>query len=190
VPENEEKHYANEEVGYPASVNWVTAGAVTPVKDQGQCGSCWSFSTTGAMEGSYQIASGNLWSFSEEQLVDCVVTCMGCNGGWQGRAMNYYEQHAVILESDYPYVAGSGTATACQYDSKPHTNINTTGHTDVTADDVDAMKTALAGRPLSVSIEADKLCFQLYKSGVMSNTNCGTTLDHAVLAVGYGTENG
>jgi len=104
--------------------------------------------------------------------------------------MNYYENNFAILESDYGYVAGSGTATACQYDSKPHTNIKTTGHTDVTASNVDAMKTALAGRPLSVSIEADKLCFQLYKSGVMDNTNCGTTLDHAVLAAGYGTENG
>ena len=74
-----------ETVGAPSwatGVNWVTAGAVTPAKDQGQCGSCWAFSSTGALEGDHQIASGQLLSFAEQQLVDCVKTCMGCNGGW------------------------------------------------------------------------------------------------------------
>ena len=175
------------------TVNWVTKGAVTPVKDQGQCGSCWSFSTTGSLEGAHQIATGELLSFSEQQLVDCAglkYGNMGCNGGLQTYAYNYYEDgNKAELESVYPYVSGTTLKKGtCAYSASSTTAVTVSSYADVTPNSVSQMKAALNNQPLAIAIEADKLCFQTYKSGVLNNTNCGTTLDHAVLAVGYGTD--
>ena len=172
-----------------SSMDWRTKGAVTPVKDQGQCGSCWTFSSTGAMEGMHFLASGNLLSLSEQQFVDCAglkYGNFGCNGGLQQRAFKYAQSHPIALEADYPYTAQDGTC----YDSKVSGAVGLSSWTMVTANNPDAMKTALCSRPLAVSIEADKFCFQTYKSGVLTNSKCGTSLDHAVLAVGFGNENG
>ena len=147
----------------PASVNWVDAGAVTAVKDQGQCGSCWAFSTTGSIEGAHFVASGELLSFSEQQLVDCAFLKygnMGCNGGLQSYAYNYYEDgHNAEQEPVYPYTATKGT---CQYDSSSTTAVTVTDYTNVTPSNVDQMKAALVNQPLAIAIEADKLCFQTY----------------------------
>ena len=178
----------------PSSVNWVEAGAVTGVKDQGQCGSCWSFSTTGAMEGAHFIASGELLSFSEQQLVDCatgIYLNMGCNGGNPLWAYRYLKKHYAELESEYPYTsAGGDDSTDCLYDSHSKTAVEVQASASVAQNSKDQMKAALAQQPLAVLVEADKRVFQTYSTGVLTSSACGTTLDHAVLAVGYGTENG
>ena len=111
------------------SVNWVEAGAVTPVKDQGSCGSCWAFSSTGSLEGAHFVASGELLSFSEQQLVDCATRRygnLGCNGGLQDNAYKYFEKtgDSAMLESAYPYTSGTGDdSTDCLYSATETTNV-------------------------------------------------------------------
>jgi len=164
------------------------------VKDQGQCGSCWAFSSTGALEGAHYKASGELLSFSEQQLVDCsglFYGNLGCNGGMQARAFRYLESHKAELESVYPYTSGTTKKkSSCAYSSDSKTAVEVKTYKNVTANSPSQMKAALAQQPLSVSIEADKRVFQTYKSGILDSTACGTKLDHAVLAVGYGSEGG
>ena len=178
--------------GLPTEVNWVDAGAVTGVKDQGACGSCWAFSTTGSLEGAHFVATGELLSFSEQQLVSCNKTSInqGCNGGFQDEAYKYYEDGAKAeLESVYPYPSGNyGYDGKCLYDEASTTAVTVSNYTCVTPSQVDQMKAAVANQPTAVAIQANMPCFQFYHSGVMDNQNCGTNLDHAVLAVGYGTD--
>lgn len=177
----------------PTSVDWRTKGAVTPTKDQSQCGSCWSFSTTGALEGAYEIKNGKLVSFSEQQLVDCDLGLRlnhGCNGGLMDSAFSWISSNGgLCTESDYPYVSGTTKTNGdCK---KTCTNVagsKIVSYTDVTPNSDSAMMTALAQQPVSVAIEADQKSFQLYSGGVFSDSNCGTNLDHGVLLVGYGTD--
>ena len=170
----------------PDSVDWSTKGAVTPIKNQGQCGSCWAFSTTGSTEGAYAIASGKLVSLSEQDLVDCDKVDHGCQGGLMDNGFDFIKKNGgIATEECYPYTAADGT---CNTKCAPAVTI--TGHTDVKHMDEKALVAAIAGQPVSVAIEADKPAFQFYKSGVFDNSGCGTQLDHGVLAVGYGTDSG
>jgi len=166
----------------PESVDWRTKGAVTPIKNQGQCGSCWTFSTTGVLEGNYFLQHQKLLSFSEQQIVDCDTKDgnEGCDGGWPYLAVKYAAENGLELEDDYPYKAVDGT---CKFDSSKATQV-AKGYAFVTANSTDALLTALVDSPVSVLIEADQDVFQFYTTGVI-HANCGSSLDHAVLAVGY-----
>jgi C1A family cysteine protease len=169
----------------PASVDWVAKGAVTGVKDQGQCGSCWSFSTTGAIEGAYFIKYGKLYSLSEQELVDCDTVDSGCNGGLMDNAFTYVQKYGITTESSYPYTAVQGTCKSTTPVIPPGV---VKGFVDVLpSGDENALAAAVAQQPVSVAIQANQLAFQFYSSGILTGT-CGKRLDHGVLAVGYGTD--
>jgi len=173
----------------PESVDWVEKGAVTDVKNQGQCGSCWSFSTTGALEGALAVATGKLVSLSEEELVQCNnKTDNGCQGGLMDNAFDWVAANGIATEDSYPYTSGTGIRGMCK--STGGSVMKITGHVDVKSGDEAALKSAVAQQPVSIAIEADKSAFQLYKSGVLSSPFCGTNLDHGVLLVGYGKDTG
>merc|ERR1712232_1265639 len=171
------------------SVDWVEKGAVTPVKDQSQCGSCWAFSTTGGLEGAWQVATGKLASLSEEQLVDCDKGGNGCHGGLMDQGFEFLQTVDVCSEQSYPYTAGSGHEGSCKSQCDvaiPKGSV--TGHMDVDHSE-EALMSALMKGPVSIAIEADQSSFQHYTSGVLTAA-CGSQLDHGVLAVGYGEEDG
>mmetsp|Transcript_30215 Transcript_30215/g.42109 ORF Transcript_30215/g.42109 Transcript_30215/m.42109 type:complete len:328 (+) Transcript_30215:59-1042(+) len=180
---------ANLSTKAPDSVDWVSKGAVTPVKNQGQCGSCWAFSSTGSLEGSNFLVNGNLVSLSEQQLVDCSGSFgnQGCNGGLMDNAFKYVEKNGLCTESDYPYTGRDGS---CQTSCSAAIKLST--YNDVPAKDLDSLASAVAQQPVSVAVDAAGTGWQLYSGGIYKGGlfGCGTQLDHGVLAVGYGTASG
>lgn len=188
MPTKTEKNVVKLDTSLAAdSVDWRTKGAVTPVKNQGQCGSCWSFSTTGSMEGAHFVKTGKLVSLSESNLVDCSWLNHGCNGGSMDLAFRYAESNPLETEADYPYTPKTGIF-ACKY-TKSKGVVKVTTYKDVPANSSAALKAAVTQQPVSVAIEADKPVFHQYTGGIIT-TGCGTALDHGVLAVGYGTASG
>ncbi|KAI3665690.1 hypothetical protein L6452_44320 [Arctium lappa] len=172
----------------PENVDWRKSGAVAPVKDQGSCGSCWAFSTVAAVEGINKIVTGKLISLSEQELVDCDnVYNSGCNGGGMDDAFSFIVSNGGIdTESDYPYKGVDGVCDPLRNKAKV---VSIDGYEDVPPMNEKALMKAVAHQPVSVGIEASGLGFQLYSSGVFTGS-CGTDLDHGVVVVGYGSENG
>ncbi len=171
----------------PDEADWSENGAVTSIKNQGQCGSCWAFSTTGSVEGAYYLSQKSLKSFSEQQLVDCSHSYgnEGCNGGLMNLSFFYIKDNGITTEDKYPY---KGVGSTCKYTAADKV-WTVSDCTEVTVKKEASLLAAIAKTPVSVAIQANHLSFQLYKSGVYSG-NCGTKLDHGVLAVGYGSIGG
>mmetsp|Transcript_23549 Transcript_23549/g.65765 ORF Transcript_23549/g.65765 Transcript_23549/m.65765 type:complete len:361 (-) Transcript_23549:1509-2591(-) len=174
----------------PASVDWVKAGAVVPVKNQGMCGSCWAFSAICAIEGAHFLDTGDLVSLSEQELVDCDKLDAGCGGGLMDNAFLFDEDSpGICSEEDYPYAGHKHWFRGCAAkkglcDGVDHTRVKSFVDIENTAD---GLAEAIATQPVSVAIEADQRTFQLYKDGVYNDPECGENLDHGVAAVGYGS---
>ncbi|XP_030518205.1 senescence-specific cysteine protease SAG39-like [Rhodamnia argentea] len=175
--------YANV-TAVPSSMDWRKKGAVTPVKNQGQCGCCWAFSAVAAVEGIHGIATGKLISLSEQELVDCDIggQDQGCEGGWMDSAFQFVEKHGLTTETNYPY---KGTDDKCNVKGESNSAVTIKGYEDVPANSEEALLKAVANQPVSVAIDAGGFDFQFYSSGVFTGP-CGTELDHGVTAVGYG----
>lgn len=187
------KSFSGSGTGLPSSIDWRQQGAVTSVKDQGQCGSCWTFSATGAIEGAWAIAKGKLVDLSEQELVDCATGrnygSHGCNGGQMDGAFKFVIENGQCALSAYPYTSGvTKTGGTCQKTCSAVAHISSCS--DVKSLDQISLQNAVAHQPVAIAIEADTRYFQSYSSGVLTSSDCGTNLDHGVLIVGYGTENG
>ncbi|XP_058756212.1 zingipain-2-like [Vicia villosa] len=172
----------------PESKDWRKEGAVTKVKNQGQCGGCWAFAAVAAIEGLHQIKTGKLVSLSEQELIDCDVESdnQGCQGGLMETAFTFIINNGgITTEKDYPYKGVDGT---CDTEKAEHYAVSISGYEKVPADNEAKLKAAAAHQPVSVGIDAGGYLFQLYSEGVFSGL-CGKQLNHAVTVVGYGEEN-
>ena len=176
----------------PASIDWREHGIVTPVRDQGSCGSCWAFAISGATESTWiqTLNSTGLTNLTEyylspQELVDCSSSYgnLGCSGGYIDSTFEYIIDNGICLDSQYPYTGQNDPSC-----SKCSPAVKLGNCYDIPSGNQLALKEAVSIRPVVVCIEADKFVFQFYKSGIISGDECGTSLDHAVLAIGYGDD--
>ena len=175
------------------SIDWRQRNAVTPIKNQGQCGSCWAFSGISTLESAIAIKTGKLYNISEQQSVDCSISDygfsnMGCNGGWYDELWEYaHFNNGVCSDDTYPYTSGKTKKIGICHNnctiiegSKVIDYINVKRGSDI------ALTTALNLQPVSIAIQASTKSFQLYQSGIYTDfEGCGTDIDHAVVLVGY-----
>jgi len=189
-PSNATMHVPDNEP-MPNAIDWRQQGLVTPIKNQGQCGSCYSFSATGALEGAWKKAKGTLPSLSEQQYVDCSGRYgnYGCRGGWYQSCWKYArDAGGNEPESAYRYTARQGR---CRF-NRGQVVATVSGFHDTHAGSENDLTNALARvGPVSVAIDASASTFRRYRSGVHYSRSCSSRrLNHAVLAVGYGSEGG
>jgi C1A family cysteine protease len=168
------------------SVDWRTKGAVNDIQDQGKCGSCWAFSSTAAMEGAHFLASGKLLKLSEQQFVDCAPTSYGCQGGFETGAFSYALIHPQELETAYPYTAKTGSC----HDDDTQGKVSVETYETVPPSSDSQLKAAIQAQPTCVAVQANNPSFLHYSGGIINDPNCGTKLNHAITAIGYGSENG
>eukprot|EP00079_Xenopus_tropicalis_P038196 XP_017951967.1 PREDICTED: cathepsin S-like [Xenopus tropicalis] len=173
----------------PASIDWRTQGCVTSVKNQGSCGSCYAFGTVGALECQWKKKMGTLVSFSPQELVDCSYTegNNGCKGGYLQASFRYMKKYGIMEESSYPYTAKEGR---CKKDKPSNVGVVKTFYVVPAGKELLLMKVLGTVGPVSVAIDCSREGFRMYKSGVYYDPYCTTKVDHAVLVVGYGTDNG
>ncbi|KAJ1690372.1 hypothetical protein LUZ63_014527 [Rhynchospora breviuscula] len=172
-----------ENVMPPSSIDWRSRGAVTSVKDQGKCGSCWAFVTADAIEGITKITKGILPTLSEQELIDCVSECKGCNGGRPDTAFKWVTKNGGLTnEADYPYKANNGICDATKVKDFAAA---ITGYENVPSGNETALMNAVANQPVTVAIDSAGLFFQFYQSGIFRGP-CGKNLDHVMTVVGYG----
>jgi C1A family cysteine protease len=172
------------DVAQDSSVDWTTSGCVAPVKDQGQCGSCWAFSSIGSLESAYCLKYGSLTQFSEQQVTDCDPQSSGCDGGWPAWALEHIQGNGgVCTETGYPFTSGdTGTTGTCS-PSCDMQAITITSVASVTATDA-GFASAISSQPVAVAVAAGNPSWKQYTGGVVSS--CSTSaLDHSVLAVGF-----
>tara|TARA_Y100000817_G_C16857830_1_gene544717 strand:+ start:2344 stop:3279 length:936 start_codon:yes stop_codon:yes gene_type:complete len=172
----------NESFIVPFEVDWRDKNVVTSVKNQGKCGSCWAFSATGSIESVNAIDTGNLINISEQQLMDCSSDYgnKGCQGGAMDNAFKFVIDNGICSEEEYPYTSQQGLCQPC----KEVVRIN--NYKDIMPNNEGILKRAVAQQPVSAAIQANLMSFQLYSSGIYSDPNCGTKLDHGILIIGYG----
>ncbi|KAM3728864.1 Cathepsin L-like [Dirofilaria immitis] len=171
----------------PREVDWRNKGVITPIKNQGECGSCYAFATTAALEAFYKMkTNGRLFDLSPQNVVDCTLRYgnNGCKSGFMGNVFEYAMQYGIAAENDYPYV---GDVQRCRW-NKQIGIVKDNGYVYIEPGDEKALQHAVANYgPVVVGISGSKRAFRFYKSGIFSHNNCGRG-DHAVLVVGYGTD--
>ena len=166
------------------SVDWREKNKVSSVKNQEECGDCWAFSSSGAVESAWAIKNNILYNLSQQELLDCSYLNKGCNGGSMDLAFKYIIRNGLCTNLSYPYEANQ---SICQK-SQCEPVIEIKNYNDITQNNEKALARAVTKQPISVAIQANKRSFQLYKSGIYNDPECGTKLDHGVLVVGYGTD--
>jgi len=166
---------------YKDSVDWREKFKVSSVKNQGQCGSCWAFSSVGAVESAWAIKHNILYNLSEQELIDCSTQNHGCEGGSMDLAFKYIIKNGLCDNASYPYTAQDGQCnTSCQ------SLVKINNYSDIIPNQEKMLMRAVQHQPVSVAIQANKRSFQMYQSGIYSDPDCGFELDHGVLLIGYG----
>lgn len=171
----------------PDQIDWRVKGAVSEVRNQGFCASGWAFAAVGALEGLNFLKNGKLKTFSEQQLIDCSGKYgnNGCKGGFEYYGYSYVADNGIESLKDYPYKA---VDMYCRYDASKVVFQNK-GLAHIAVNDPDQIAAALVNQPVTVAVEADRDPFQFYISGVLDSVDCGTNLNHALVAVGYNNKN-